>query len=120
MIRAVSLACIAALLGVGCSSAAKEDAVMLRGKPPLLSIESDKDVETYIGCLNPKLVAIHHPVQLMRDGDATVLRLTSLANPVLVIEVRPKPSGGSSISGRARFANGKGVAKSIDAAKECG
>jgi len=92
---------------------------MLRDRPPVLTTESDKDVDTYIGCLNPKLVAIRPPVQLMRDGNAAILRITSFANPVLVVTVSPRAGGGSDIQLRARISGAKGVAASVEAANAC-
>lgn len=103
----------------GCATAAREDKVMLREKAPLLTLESSRSVDDYIGCLNPKLVAIRPPVSLMRDGNATVLRMTSFAQPVLVVEVTPRATGSIDIVLRARFDNALGVSASVKAAQEC-
>jgi len=93
---------------------------MLREKEPMLSEVTERPAADYIGCLNPKMVAIGLPVQLMQDGSSTVLRMSRFANPVLVVEVSPDASTtGANVQLRARFNGGWGVGPTVDAVKAC-
>lgn len=66
--------------------------MLLKDKPIRAEFVTEKSVGDYVGCLNPKLLGLHS-VQLMRDGQATVLRATNLGNTVVVVEVHPHASG---------------------------
>lgn len=63
---------------------------------------SEKSVDEFVRCINPKLFTLQPSMQTVYDGDATVLLVTSFAHPFVAVEVSPAENGASVIY-RQRF-----------------
>lgn len=69
---------------------------------PISTFTIEKSVDELVRCINPKLFTLQPSMQTVHDGDATIVLVTSFANPFVAVQVSPAETG-SFVIYRQRF-----------------
>jgi len=90
-----------------------EDRLMLRDKEPTATFTTARSVDEVAACIESGLRAVADPGSLgslavTDEGSTRVIRMTTMANPTVVITLAPAPQG-TQVDYRSRYRTGYGA-----------